>query len=227
MPTTTRRMEGIYRVDLSTGAEELVFSLAEIAAIPDPMGPVDEAFHYFEVVVINPSGTRFLFMDRFNYGGGSWTTRVFTADIDGDDLFMLTDQGTFSHITWMDDTNIVVYAPRHDGYAIYADQVGFVDVVLPSPRDGHETFLPGNEWLLSDTYPDVGDYQHPFLYHLPSNEVFSLAHLHQPSIYSGSDRCDNHPRQSRDGRRVVVDSAHESGRQLYMIEIGDILDAVL
>jgi hypothetical protein len=109
--------------------------------------------------------------------------------------------------------------------ARYTDQVGFVDVVLFSPRDGHETFLPGNEWMLADTYPDVGRYQHPFLFHLPSNEVFSLAHLQQPSSYSGSDRCDNHPRQSRDARRVVVDSAHEDGRQLYMIDVGAIIDA--
>lgn len=217
---------GVSAVDLVTGEEQLLFSLAEIAAIPDPLGPIDEAIHFFEMLAINPSGTRFFFMHRWFFGNGGAITRVFTANMDGSGLHLLTDNGMLSHITWLDDTHIVIYAPYHEGFALFEDQVGFVETVLPWWHDGHETFLPGNEWMLADTYTDLARFQHPFLYHLATDEVFALAHVHSPSIYGGGDRCDLHPRTSRDGRQVVIDSPHDGGRQMYLIEVGGILDGV-
>ncbi len=44
-----------------------------------------------------------------------------------------------------------------------------------------------------------------------------------PQAYQGEWRCDTHPRASRDGRLVCIDSAHSGGRQLYLIDISDIV----
>lgn len=212
---------GIYAIDTATGSSELIVSYAETAAFPsDVVGK-----HHFYAVRANPSGTRFVFYDRvIPTGGGYPHTRVFMADMDGSDLSLADDAGDASHIDWLDDERVVLFSFRYDGYATIQDGIGHVGNVLDYPANGHQLFLPGAEWMVSDTYTDVFREQHPFLYHLPGDEIYALAHMHSPEIYEGSDRCDNHPRISRDGRKIVVDSAMQGGRQMYMFEIGDILD---
>ena len=52
-----------------------------------------------------------------------------------------------------------------------------------------------------------------------------LGRFHTPAEYKGEWRCDLHPRLSPDGRRVVVDSVHAGdGRQMYLLDIGHVLD---
>ena len=55
------------------------------------------------------------------------------------------------------------------------------------------------------------------------NAIPPLAHFFSPPPYTGEFRCDNHPSASRDGKQVVVDSPHEGGRQLYLIDISGIV----
>ena len=47
-----------------------------------------------------------------------------------------------------------------------------------------------------------------------------LGHFLLPKEYAGEWRCDTHPRASRDGRFVVIDSPHTGqGRQMHMIDV--------
>jgi hypothetical protein len=90
--------------------------------------------------------------------------------------------------------------------------------------NGHCTYLPGNEWILNDTYPDKDQLQHPYLYHVAGNTRRPLAHLYTGPEYYGEWRCDLHPRYSPNGRMVTVDSNHGgNGRQLYLIDVSDIV----
>jgi hypothetical protein len=95
------------------------------------------------------------------------------------------------------------------------------------PQDGHCTYLPGNRWILCDTYPDKQRFQHPYLYEVATATQHPLGHFLSPPAYTGEWRCDNHPRFSPDGRKVVIDSPHGGqGRQLYLIDIGGIVGKV-
>lgn len=217
--------DGIYTVDMQTGERRLIVSLADAYAFGRHKESVPQEEHYFEMLQLNPSATRFVFYER--WFAGPMRSRVFTANLDGSDMFLLTaEHGNLSHVDWLDDEHVVLYTTAHRGYALYEDKRGYVSTLLESSRDGHESFLPGNEWMVSDTYADDERLQHPFLFHLPSRTIFGLAHLGAPKAYDGVLRCDNHPRISRDGRKIVVDSAHYRGRQMYMIDMGPILDAV-
>lgn len=90
-------------------------------------------------------------------------------------------------------------------------------------RNGHCTYLPGNEWILNDTYPDAERYQELYLYHVPTGKKVPLGRFPAPEVYTGEWRCDLHPRSSPDGRLVCVDAPHPgSGRQMVLIDVSEV-----
>jgi hypothetical protein len=90
---------------------------------------------------------------------------------------------------------------------------------------GHLSYLPGNAWILDDTYPKgKRRVQTPHLYHIESNRRIDLGHFPSPKAYTGEWRVDTHPRFSPDSRYVCIDSPHEDeGRQLHLIDISGLL----
>ena len=90
--------------------------------------------------------------------------------------------------------------------------------------NGHCTYLPGNKWILNDTYPDKERRQNVYLYHVASGKRLELGAFYSPPQYTGEWRCDTHPRFSPDGKWVVIDSPHTgAGRQMHLIDVGKIV----
>ena len=90
--------------------------------------------------------------------------------------------------------------------------------------DGHCTYLPGNEWILNDTYPDKRRKRTLFLYHVATGRIVVLGRFYNAPEYTGEWRVDLHPRFSPDGRLIVFDSPHSGeGRQMHIIDISDIV----
>ena len=89
-------------------------------------------------------------------------------------------------------------------------------------ENGHCSYLPDRDWVLNDTYPAGKSYQELYLYHCPSNQKIRLADFPALSSYSGEWSCDLHPRFSPDGRWVTVDSAHQDGRQIYLVDLAQV-----
>jgi Tol biopolymer transport system component len=90
-------------------------------------------------------------------------------------------------------------------------------------RDGHCTYLPGNHWILCDSYPDNSRNQHLYLLSLATRQRHELGRFRLPPEYAGEWRCDLHPRSSPDGKFVTIDSPHEGGRQIYLLDISRII----
>ena len=91
-------------------------------------------------------------------------------------------------------------------------------------RNGHCTYLPGNEWILNDTYPDKDRKQRVYLYHVATGKTVTLGRFYLPPEYTGQWRCDTHPRFSPDGQSVIIDSPHTAaGRQMHLIDISNIV----
>ncbi len=151
--------DGIYYLDLDTGAYRLAVSLQQLSEFAH-VESMDKAIHWISHVEINPSSSRVLFLHR-------WTERVedetcflhrlITMDPDGSNLRLLEDSdhplpqladdfdpeavGTFdyekseyqiSHPLWCDDQRIIVWSP-HNGqihYHLYHDtDAGQVQIV--------------------------------------------------------------------------------------------------
>ena len=224
------KASGVFRVDLITGQRKLIVSLAEVAA----MGRIPKAKpgikHYVNHLLFNPDGSRFVFLHRWRYPDGTRLTRMFTAAPDGTDLRIVDDNGLTSHFIWRDPRHILAYSDQPTGgrgFYLFEDggDARIEPVGIDAFRaDGHVSYLPGAEWILSDTYPDGQRNQNPFLVHVPSGRVVSLGKFRSPPPYGGEWRCDTHPRFSPDGRSVVIDSPHRGdGRQLHLIDISGIV----
>ena len=225
---------GIWNVDLQSGESKLLFTMQQAADIPytgDPRFAFKKSTkHWFNHLLYNTDGTRFFFLHRWRLGTNGFGTRAFTANADGTNLYLLDPHGRTSHFVWRDSEHITAYSwhPSHgSGFYVYRDRT---DEVVPIGRgvmteNGHNTYLPryGDKWIVNDTYPDGDRLQHPYLYHILSDKKFPLGHFHSSAEYSGEWRCDTHPRSSRDGNFVCIDSPHEGGRQMFLIDVRPIV----
>lgn len=231
---------GIYRMDLRTGETKLIVSLAEAASIPYEGRPTTGSWNWFNHLLVSPDGERLIFLHRWrdklpprgHGAGGGYDTRMFTASTRGGDLYVVDPYGDTSHFVWRDPEHIMAWA-RHPSHGrkfyLYRDRTDHVEVVAPDlmPENGHNTYLPilpVGRWVLNDTYPDENRIQHAYLYDTLTERRIPIGHFHSPEEYRGEWRTDLHPRSSRDGNTVCIDSTHEGmGRQLYLIDISEIV----
>ncbi|MFQ6034301.1 MAG: hypothetical protein ACE5NM_00435 [Sedimentisphaerales bacterium] len=222
---------GIFRLDLEAGKQELIISIADIAQFGRIPGKPKAAKHYFNHLLFNPDGSRFIFLHRWRAKGQKgFGTRMLTAQPDGKDIRVVDGYGRTSHFIWQDSRHILAWAwhPSH-GSAFYLYEDSATEKVEVVGKDvmtqnGHCSYLPGNKWILNDTYPDKQRKQHVYLYHVATGKKVPLGHFYSPPQYKGEWRCDTHPRFSGDGRSVVIDSPHGgNGRQMYLIDIGAIV----
>ena len=207
---------GIYLVNLDTGEYKFLFSVADIAKIRCG-GESSKHKLYFNHLAWNPHGKRFLIFNR----GQGVETQVYTAAADGADIRLLAEKS--SHFVWRDPRHVLIWS--EGAYRLYEDNgSGNGQIVWKAPN-GHVSYLVNKDWVVTDTYPQGRRReQEVYLYHIPSGRKISLGRFHSPLQYKGQWRCDTHPRLSRDGRKIVIDSAHGgNGRQMYMIDISVLL----
>ena len=178
--------------------------------------------------------------------------RLFTVKSDGSDLRLLecTDHplpqladsfdrnkfGTFdyeksehqiSHPMWKDDRQIIVWGP-HSGsihYHLYDNLSGRAKVIGENllTENGHMSFSPNKEWILSDTYPDESTNERLLILYDVKNEFrYDIGSFYTDPNLGKHNRCDLHPRWNLNGREVCIDSVHELTRQIYIIDVSSI-----
>jgi len=228
---------GVWRVDLQSGESSLIVSLADIAKIPHQGQRLNGYWHYFNHLLISPSGDRFIFLHRWrkSEGGnptGGFTTRMFTVAADGSDPYVLDPSGYTSHFIWRDPHHICAWTKpigQKAAFYLFRDRSKKTELVGDGvmPLNGHNTYLPvqNNDWILNDTYPQgAARQQIPYLYRVSTNRRYNLGRFYSPPSYKGEWRCDTHPRSSNDGKAVVIDSPHGgTGRQLWLLDVSEII----
>jgi hypothetical protein len=225
------RQVGIQRIDLETGEATMLVSLADIVDLP-----VDGGFgpgkHWFNHLLVSPDGRRTIFLHRWQTEPGRWATRMFTIGLDGSDLRELNPgAGMVSHFIWRDPTHVLAWT-RHptagNCFCLIEDAAGGgIEPVGQEamPRDGHCTYLPGNRWIVNDTYPQGPErLQEVYLYEVATGKRVNLGGFPSPPEYRGEWRCDTHPRHSPDGRWLCIDAPHGGvGRQMHLLDIAAIV----
>jgi hypothetical protein len=231
---------GIYKIDLATGEHRTLITLAQIAAIDHQGSSLKDYWHYFNHLLVSPDGERFIFLHRWRHhmlgegkAGSGFITRMFTADKNGEDLYILDPSGYTSHFIWRDPAHICAWTKpkgKKAAFYLFRDKSDHLEIVGEGdmPLNGHNTYVPhtDQEWILNDTYPSPAPErkQTLYLYHVPSGRKVILGKFYEPEQFTGEWRCDLHPRCDQAGRRVFFDSTHAGGmRQMYSIDIADIV----
>ena len=214
--------DGLWLVDLKRGSDELILSLAEVAAIrPEPS--MADATHYFNHVLWSPDGSRFFFLHLWRLANGKRKSRAFIWNVATTRLFLLSPSDYVSHFCWIDNQRMIIYSNElHSGthYHLYDVDKGCIGVVGSRNlcEDGHPSMSPANPTLMvTDTYPNRLGEQSLFIFDIASEQLGKVASLYSPSRLRGEIRCDLHPRWSRDGRTICVDSAHRGERRICLI----------
>jgi hypothetical protein len=217
--------DGIYWIDLETGEHRLIVSLAQISAFrtDDSMA---YGHHWFNHLQFNTDDSRFLFLHRWQVEDGR-RTRMFTANPDGSDICCVSDHDMVSHFDWRDPDHILAWATRRDigdRYFLFRDRSDEIRVIGEGQLtvDGHCSYGPDRRWILTDTYPDRQTQERTLLLFRPDEDRrIDIGRFYSPPDVTGEIRCDLHPRWSRDGTEVCIDSVHEGERQMYVIDVGE------
>jgi hypothetical protein len=220
--------DGIYALDLDSGKSRLVVTLDELAR-RDPIPSMAGQFHWVNHIQASPCGKRIAFFHLWREGEKGWGVRLYVARPDGRELACVLDTRRISHYDWLDEDRLLVWARRCDD----TERFLLVDVRDGSyqtfgegvlTEDGHDSFSPDRHWVLNDTYPDRHDMRTLMLVAWPEGKRLDIARLYSPKEkWWGEIRCDLHPRWSRDGRQVCIDSVHDGSRQIYLVEVGDLI----
>lgn len=220
--------DGIYAMDLASGKSSLIVTLDELAR-RDPIPTMEGQFHWVNHIQASPRGTRIAFFHLWRESGNGWGVRLYVAQPDGRELACVLDTGRISHYDWLDEDHLLVWARHRDGgehfllvdvrngsYHVYGEGV--------LTEDGHDSFSPDRRWVLNDTYPDRYDMRTLMLVSWPEGKRLDIARLYSPKAkWWGEIRCDLHPRWRRDGRQVCIDSVHSGSRQIYVVDVEDMI----
>ncbi len=220
--------DGIWRIDLRSGAAELIISLQtlyEFQTVPR----MNDGPHWVNHLTVAPDGSNFVFLNRCQFEPNvRFNDRFFRTSPDGSGLRLVHDNTYFSHFGYFDETTIVGYArtPGTDRqeYALYNldDPEFHVIGAEVFSSDGHCSFSPDRKWMLTDTYPNADGNRILMLYEMETGRRVDIGSFYSPAAFSAELRCDLHPRWDRNGRRISIDSAHTGTRQIYMLDVSSI-----
>ncbi len=178
------------------------------------------AEHKVNHIMINPSGNRFMVLHRWFFGNQKFT-RLLTANLDGSDLFNLSDDNMISHCCWKSDNEVLAYGRKKkegNGYFIMKDRTKEYDHMWPElVSDGHPSYSPDRSRVVTDTYPDRA--RMASIYLITEKNKETLARVFTPFKYDNELRCDLHPRWNRTGNKISFDAAFNGKRQFYIIEV--------
>lgn len=180
---------------------------------------MDEAFHKVNHLMVSPNGERFMVIHRWLRGGKKFS-RLITCDMDGKNLYNLADEGMVSHCYWKNDKEILGYCKRggKNGYFLMKDKTQEFERKWEFlGADGHPSYSPNGELVLTDTYPNRKRIS--TLRVLSDNVSFAVGKVYSPFKYDNDVRCDLHPRWSRDGEKICFDGCFEGRRGLYTIDL--------
>jgi hypothetical protein len=221
--------DGIYRIDLKTGASELIISMQRLFEI-DTVDNMRVGPHWVQHLTISPQGSNFVFLNRCLFDPKvRFNDRFYRSSPDGRELRLVHDNVYFSHFGYFDERHLVAYArspgTSRDEYAIYdLESPAFTPIgqdVFNS--DGHCSFSPDRKWMMTDTYPDAEQNRTLILFEMATGRRINIGRFYSPPELKGEIRCDLHPRWSRDGKSVSIDSAHTGERQVYVLDVSEIV----
>lgn len=217
----------IWKMDIESGEVTELLKYTDFAKFqPRPEMQEEGSVHKVNHLMLSPNGKRFMVLYRWFCGQRKYT-RLITCNVDGTDMFVLSDDDMVSHCYWKDDEHIIAFENKHGegtGYYLMKDKTQEYTHLWPELNgDGHPSYCPtDNNLVVFDTYPNRVRIQEVKIARdtdVEGKDIKVLAKVFAPFKYDNDTRCDLHPRWSRDGKKVCFDACFEGHRGLYVVDI--------
>lgn len=229
LPDTT----AIWKIDLETGEISDLLKYTDFAKF-QPRQEMQEkkSIHKVNHIMLSPNGRRFMVLYRW-FNGERKYTRLITCNIDGSDMYILSDDDMVSHCFWKDDEHVIAFENKKKsgtGYYLMKDKSQEYYHCWPEMTgDGHPSYSPDESLVVTDTYPDKtriaslkimdGDEK--------KNHTEVVARVFAPFKYDNDTRCDLHPRWNHASNMICFDSVFEGQRGLYIIDVSEYRESEL
>ena len=221
LPDTT----AIWKIDLETGEVTDLLKYTDFANFqPRPEMKENGSVHKVNHIMISPNGKRFMVLYRWFCGQRKYT-RLVTCNVDGTDMYVLSDDDMVSHCFWKNNTSILAFENKKKsgpGYYLMKDKTNqYIHCWPQFSNDGHPSYSPDGSLIVTDSYPDRariasinimdGDER--------KKENTTIARVFAPFKYDNDTRCDLHPRWNHAGNKICFDSIFEGHRGLYVVDL--------
>lgn len=210
----------IWKMEIPDGKVTPMLKYTDMAAF-EPDESMADAEHKVNHLMISPNGKRFMVLHRW-FKNGRKHTRLVTCNVNKTEMYNLSDDVFVSHCYWKNDHEILSFCRKKatgDHYYLMEDKTQNYQLFWPELNtDGHCSYSPDNKWIITDTYPNRKRLASVYLCR-EDGFCKRIARVFAPFRYDNDCRCDLHPRWSRDGKMVCIDSVHEGKRALYVIPV--------
>ena len=223
LPDTT----AVWKMDIETGEVTELLKYTNFAKF-QPRHEMQEtgSVHKVNHLMLSPNGKRFLVLYRWFCGQRKYT-RLITCNVDGTDMYVLSDDDMVSHCYWKDDEEIIAFENKHDGgigYYLMKDKTKeYIHLWPHVNNDGHPSYSPlHNGTVLFDTYPDkhrISEIKIAKDTDVEGENIKIVARVFSPFKYDNDTRCDLHPRWRQDGKAICFDGVFEGHRGLYVVKL--------
>ena len=218
LPDTT----AVWKMEVETGEVTELLKYTDFAKFqPRPEMQEEGSVHKVNHLMLSPNGKRFMVLYRWFCGQRKYT-RLITCNVDGTDMYVLSDDDMVSHCYWKNDEEIIAFERKKEfgpGYYLMKDKTQeWKHLWGQLSNDGHPSYCPmESDLVVFDTYPNRSRVQEVKIAKDTDPEPRTIAKVFAPFRYDNDTRCDLHPRWSRDGKKICFDSTFEGRKGLYII----------
>ena len=219
---------GLYIVDMEKNTRKLLFSLDYLASL-EPTENMKGARHFVTHTEFSKDNQYVIFMHRWIHDDPDKRfSRLITCRLDGSELYISPTTDMVSHYVWDEKWGILAFCRINnvDGHYLFSDHTmkRWRHVAPQLNSDGHQSFIPGADAFITDTYPDGRRYAKRWRVDLNTDETKLLADLKSPKEFQSPNCyknwcCDLHPRVSPQGTYVTFDSVHTNHRALCVMKL--------
>lgn len=102
--------DGILKINLATGESQTIISLKDIVQKLGSDTSIVNKAHWFEHIMLNPTGSRFAFYHRYGENVG-FKTLSYTSDINGNNIWLhpMSEAERVTHLGWRNEKQYVLY----------------------------------------------------------------------------------------------------------------------
>jgi len=220
--------DGLYRVDLTTGRQTLLVSLADVWEVLADRDDIADTVLYAFHCKYNPQGTRIMIVVRAVWPDGNYVASLVGCRADGSDLRTIVPHRLWRrgghHPIWHPNGRQVLQnlTPADEmRFCLVDADTGELEVLLDDPPgSGHPSISDDGRWLLTDVTGEAGGVRSATvrLVDLTSGGVRDLCTATSPAVGGSPLRRDAHPVWDRNCRQVLFLAAPIAGRQLFIAE---------